>query len=47
MGLGANILAQPGGQPIFQTIGRAGIDPLKTLICTKRIWSMETNKKIN
>jgi hypothetical protein len=31
MGLGANILAQPGGQPIFQTIGKAGIDPLKTL----------------
>ena len=31
MGLGANILAQPGGQPIFQTIGQAGIDPLKTL----------------
>jgi hypothetical protein len=31
MGLGANILAQPGGQPIFQTIGQAGIDPLKVL----------------
>ena len=31
MGLGANILAQPGGQPIFQTIGKAGIEPLKTL----------------
>jgi hypothetical protein len=31
MGLGANILAQPGGQPIFQTIGKAGIDPLKIL----------------
>ena len=31
MGLGANILAQPGGQPIFQTIGQAGIEPLKTL----------------
>jgi hypothetical protein len=31
MGLGANILAQPGGQPIFQTIGKAGINPLKTL----------------
>ena len=26
MGLGANILAQPGGQPIFQTIGQAGIN---------------------
>jgi len=32
MGLGANILAQPGGQPIFQTIGKAGIDPLNTLM---------------
>jgi len=31
MGLGSNILAQPGGQPIFQTIGQAGINPLKTL----------------
>jgi len=31
MGLGANILAQPGGQSIFQTIGQAGINPLKTL----------------
>ena len=31
MGLGANILATPGGQPILQTIGQAGINPLKTL----------------
>ena len=31
MGLGANILAQPGGQPLFQTIGKAGIDPLNVL----------------
>ena len=31
MGLGANILAAPGGQPILQTIGQAGINPLKTL----------------
>lgn len=31
MGLGANILAQPGGQSIFQTIGQAGVNPLKTL----------------
>ena len=31
MGLGANILAQPGGQPIFQTIGKAGINPLNVL----------------
>ena len=26
MGLGANILAAPGGQPILQTIGQAGIN---------------------
>ena len=31
MGLGANILAQPGGQPIFQTIGQAGKEPLNVL----------------
>ena len=34
MGLGANILAQPGGQPIFQTIGQAGRD-IKNIGCTK------------
>lgn len=28
MGLGANILAQPGGQPIFQTLGTAAKEPL-------------------
>jgi len=32
MGLGANILAQPGGQPIFQTIGQAGKEPLQNLM---------------
>ena len=32
MGLGANILAQPGGQPIFQTIGTAGREPLQNLM---------------
>ena len=32
MGLGANILAQPGGQPIFQTIGKAGKEPLQNLM---------------
>ena len=37
MGLGANILAQPGGQSIFQTIGQAGINPLKTLRATKHV----------
>ena len=32
MGLGANILAQPGGQPIFQTLGTAAKDPLNVLM---------------
>jgi len=32
MGLGANILSQPGGQPIFQTLGTAAKDPLNLLM---------------
>ena len=32
MGLGANILAAPGGQPILQTIGGAAKDPLNVLM---------------
>ncbi len=32
MGLGSNILAQPGGQPIFQTLGTAAKEPLQTLM---------------
>ena len=32
MGLGANILSQPGGQPILQTIGTASKDPLNLLM---------------
>ena len=32
MGLGANILAAPGGQPILQTIGQAGREPLQNLM---------------
>ena len=32
MGLGANILAAPGGQPILQTIGSAAKDPLNLLM---------------
>jgi len=32
MGLGANILAQPGGQPIFQTIGTAAKEPLNLMM---------------
>ena len=32
MGLGANILAQPGGQPILQTIGTAAKEPLDIMM---------------
>ena len=32
MGLGANILSQPGGQPIFQTLGTAAKEPLGLLM---------------
>ena len=32
MGLGANILAAPGGQPIFQTLGTAAKEPLGLLM---------------
>ena len=32
MGLGANILAQPGGQPIFQTLGTAAKEPLNIMM---------------
>jgi hypothetical protein len=32
MGLGANILSQPGGQPIFQTIGTAAKEPLNLMM---------------
>ena len=32
MGLGANILAAPGGQPILQTIGQSSQGPLQTLM---------------
>jgi hypothetical protein len=32
MGLGANILAAPGGQPILQTIGTASQGPLQNLM---------------
>jgi len=32
MGLGANILAAPGGQPILQTIGTAARDPLNVMM---------------
>ena len=32
MGLGANILAAPGGQPIFQTLGQSAKEPLNLMI---------------
>ena len=32
MGLGANILSQPGGQPIFQTLGTAAKEPLNLMM---------------
>ena len=34
MGLGSNILAQPGGELIFQTLGKASIQPLERLTKT-------------
>ena len=34
MNLGSNILAQPGGEPIFQTLGKASIQPLERLTKT-------------
>tara|TARA_B110000027_G_C16078535_1_gene282516 strand:+ start:143 stop:1027 length:885 start_codon:yes stop_codon:yes gene_type:complete len=32
MGLGANILAAPGGEPIFQTLGKAAKEPLNLMM---------------
>ena len=32
MGLGSNILAAPGGQPILQTVGQSSLGPLQTLM---------------
>jgi len=32
MGLGSNILAAPGGQPILQTLGQSSLGPLQTLM---------------
>ena len=34
MGLGSNILAQPGGEPIFQPLAKASIQPLERLTKT-------------
>jgi hypothetical protein len=47
MGLGSNILAQPGGQPIFQTIGKASRDPLAQLSKTQAAnWQMGEEGKL-
>ena len=47
MGLGSNILAQPGGQPIFQTIGKAAQDPLAQLGKTNMAnWQMREEGKL-
>ena len=47
MGLGANILAQPGGQPIFQTIGKAARGPIEQLSKTQqRDYGLEQQGKL-
>ena len=47
MGLGANILAQPGGQPIFQTIGKAAGPALKQLSETQQSdWGLGEKGKL-
>ena len=47
MGLGANILAQPGGQPIFQTIGKAAKGPIEQLSKTQQgDWALKQQDKL-
>jgi hypothetical protein len=47
MGLGSNILAQPGGQPIFQTIGKASQGPIAQLGKTNMAnWQMDEKGKL-
>jgi len=47
MGLGANILAQPGGQPIFQTIGKAAKGPIDQLSKTQQSdWALGEKGKL-
>jgi hypothetical protein len=47
MGLGANILAQPGGQPIFQTIGKAARGPIDQLSKTQQSdWALGEKGKL-
>ena len=47
MGLGSGILAQPGGQPIFQTIGKAAQGPIEQLSKTQMAsWGQGQDDKI-
>ena len=47
MGLGSGILAQPGGQPIFQTIGKAAQGPIDQLSKTQMAsWGQGQDDKI-
>ena len=47
MGLGANILAQPGGQSIFQTIGKAARGPIDQLSKTQQSdWGLGEKGKL-
>ena len=48
MGLGQGILAQPGGQPIFQTIGKAADLPLQNLTKAQMAdWEVSEQNKLN
>ena len=48
MGLGQGILAQPGGQPIFQTIGKAAGLPLQNLSKAQMAdWEVSEQNKLN
>jgi len=48
MGLGQGILAQPGGQPIFQTIGKAAGLPLQNLTKAQMAdWEVSEQNKLN
>ena len=48
MGLGQGILAQPGGQPIFQTIGKAAGLPLQNLSKAQMVdWEVSQQNKLN
>jgi len=46
MGLGANILSAPGGNPILQTIGQSSRGPLEVMM-KQNIAITAINKKVN